>query len=196
MEPRTWDRIQEIYYSAVPLPRAERNDFVARACEYNQFLTQEVCSLLQASDAAFGFLEVPVFGLGLQLINNEIPDSSGESSDPPDRLVGLTIDGRYVVERSLAHGGMARVYLARDLRLYQRQVVIKVLLDKSLRNEWIVRKFRQESEALARVDHPAVVNILDVGELADKKPYLTMQFVDGISLRAVIGDNPEGLEFG
>lgn len=193
MEPQTWDRIQKVYYQALPLPRAARNDFVARACDFDPFLTREVSLLLQAGDGPVEFLDAPVFALGLKLISSETP----ELLDEPfaDDLVGSTIDGRYVIERFLEKGGMACVYLARDIKLYQREVVIKVLLEKSLRNEWIVRKFRDEGEALARVNHPGVVNILDAGELADKKPYLTMQYVDGISLRAVITATPYGLEF-
>ena len=49
---------------------------------------------------------------------------------------------------------MARVYLARDLRLRPKRVVVKVLLDESLRNERILQKFLQEQEALARINHP------------------------------------------
>ena len=50
----------------------------------------------------------------------------------------------------------------------------------------MVQKFQQEKEALARVDHPGVVGILDTGELPDGKPYLVMQFIDGVTLRSQI----------
>jgi serine/threonine protein kinase len=83
------------------------------------------------------------------------------------------------------------VYLARDRKLHDKRVVIKVLLDKSLDNAWVVQKFQQEKEALARVDHPGVVGILDTGELPDGKPYLVMQFIDGVTLRSQI--KTEGL---
>ena len=90
---------------------------------------------------------------------------------------------------------MARVYVALDLKLLPRRVVVKVLLDKSLRNERVLQKFDHEREALARVNHPGVVHITDAGWLADKKPYIVMQYVEGVSLREAIAASPEGMEF-
>jgi len=108
-------------------------------------------------------------------------------------LTGQVLDERYVIDRELGHGGVGIVYLARDRKLHDKRVVIKVLLEKSLDNAWVVQKFQQEKEALARVDHPGVVGILDTGELPDQKPYLVMQFVDGVTLRSQI--KPEGMAF-
>ena len=111
----------------------------------------------------------------------------------PERpsLAGQVLDGRYRIEKELGQGGVGAVYLAHDRKLHDKRVVIKVLLEKSLQNAWVVQKFQQEKEALARVDHPGVVGILDTGELPDRKPYLVMQFVDGATLRSEI--KPEGI---
>jgi serine/threonine protein kinase len=106
-------------------------------------------------------------------------------------LIGQTIDERYVIESAIGQGGVGAVYLARDLKLHDKRVVLKILLDKSLQNEWVVQKFQQEKEALARVDHPGVVGILDTGELPDGKAYLVMQFIDGVTLRSQV--RPEGM---
>ncbi|HEX7332798.1 MAG TPA: serine/threonine-protein kinase [Pyrinomonadaceae bacterium] len=121
-------------------------------------------------------------------------NSHPEPQRPADPLVGLRIDGRYLIEKELGHGGVGAVYLARDLKLHQKPVVVKVLLEKSTGDQWTVQKFLQEKEALARVDHPGVVGILDTGELPTGKPYLVMQFVDGISLRSALKDTPEGMD--
>ena len=86
---------------------------------------------------------------------------------------------------------MGAVYLARDRKLHDKPVVIKILLEKSFQNSWVVQKFQQEKEALARVDHPGVVGILDTGELTNGKPYLVMQYIDGVTLRSQI--KPEGI---
>src|SRR5438552_15626460 len=110
----------------------------------------------------------------------------------PD-LSGLTLDSRYFIEKELGRGGVGAVYLARDRKLHDKPVVIKVLLDKSLQNSWVVQKFQQEKEALARVDHPGVVGILDTRELPDGTPNVVMQFVDGVTLRSQI--KPEGMPF-
>src|SRR5436190_10450230 len=101
-------------------------------------------------------------------------------------LFGKTLDDRYVIEDELGQGGVGVVYLSSDRKLHDKRVVIKILLDKSLTNSWVVQKFQQEKEALARVDHPGVVGILDTGELPDGKPYLVMQFIDGVTLRSQI----------
>src|SRR3954463_9331614 len=106
-------------------------------------------------------------------------------------LTGQVLDDRYMIEKELGQGGVGVVYLARDRKLHDKRVVIKILLDKSLDNSWVVQKVQQEKEALARVDHPGVVGILDTGELPDGKPYLVMQFIDGVTLRSQI--KPEGM---
>ena len=109
-------------------------------------------------------------------------------------LIGQTVDERYSIEKELGRGGVGVVYLARDRKLHDKRVVIKVLLDKSLDNAWVVQKFQQEKEALARVDHPGVVGILDTGEMPDGKPYLVMQFIDGVTLRSQIKSEGMPLE--
>lgn len=119
------------------------------------------------------------------------PSMLNETALPPASLIGVTLDGRYSVQKELGQGGVGAVYLARDRKLHDKRVVIKVLLEKSLQNSWVVQKFQQEKEALARVDHPGVVGILDNGELPDGKPYLVMQFIDGVTLRSLI--RPEGI---
>jgi serine/threonine protein kinase len=101
-------------------------------------------------------------------------------------LLGQIVDDRFVIEKELGRGGVGAVYLARDRTLHDKPVVIKVLLDRSLENSWVVQKFQQEKEALARVDHPGVVGVLGGGELPDGQPYIVMQFIDGVTLRSQI----------
>lgn len=138
-----------------------------------------------------------------QAVNSPNPSAtkvgsvSGSASEPTvigetDGFIGSTLDGRYFIEKELGKGGVGVVYLARDRKLLDKPVVVKVLLEKSLRFERIVQKFQQEKEALTRVDHPGIVGILDTGELADGKPYIVMQFIDGVSLREVL--RPEGID--
>src|SRR5438552_12368549 len=100
-------------------------------------------------------------------------------------LIGVKLGGRYLIEQQLGQGGMGAVYLARDKpELHSRRVVVKVLLEDALKNDWVVRKFQQEIESLTRLDDPGVVGIFDAGTLDDGTPYLVMQFVDGFTLRA------------
>ncbi len=119
------------------------------------------------------------------------PVLSGDETDShPFR--GFLLDGRYLIKQELGKGGFGAVYLAADQKMVSRPVVVKVLLDEEIQNEWSVKKFKQEIEALARVDHPSIVGILDAGELPGGKPYIVMQYVAGISLRS--GLKPEGMD--
>ncbi len=187
MERPLWDRIQEIYHLTLTMPWSERSAYLAGACDTDPLLVREVTSLLRADDTADGFLESPVFELGLKVISSTNQDHP--SMAPPElceNLVGTTIGGRYLVESELGHGGIGKVYLARDVTLHHRRVVIKVLLQASLDDPYVVTKFRQEVEALSRIDHPNVVSVLGAGELHDGKPYIVMQYVDGVTLRSQI----------
>lgn len=118
---------------------------------------------------------------------NSSSASNQKEAWPANDLVGKLLDGRYLIEEELARGGIGVVYLARDKpALMSRRVVVKVLLEDSLKNEWIVQKFHQEVESLTRLDDPGILGIFDVGKLEDGAPYLVMQYVDGVSLRTQI----------
>src|SRR5215207_9203084 len=186
MERPLWDRIQEIYHSTLPMPQSERSAFVASACDEDAFLVREVTSLLKADESSGGFMESSVFELGLKIISSDSARRSTSANGSADGLIGTTIDQRYLVERALGHGGIGKVYFARDLKLHNKPVVIKVLLDASIKDAYVVKKFRQEVEALARIDHPNVVSVLGAGELPDGKPFIVMQYVRGMTLRSQI----------
>jgi len=93
---------------------------------------------------------------------------------------------RYLIEKELGRGGFGAVYLARDQQLLSKPVVVKVLLEEASLAPYIQKKFQQEIEALARIDHPGIVGVLDVGETPEGKPFLVMQFVEGVTLRSLI----------
>ena len=196
MERPLWDRIQEIYHSSLRLAPSERSAFVENACAQDQHLLREVKSLLDADEASGDFLESSVFEIGLKIITSSQSSSAADVHDSSmDDLIGTTIDQCYLVEQKLGHGGMGEVYLARDLSLHNRPVVIKILSDASLQNSYLVKKFRHEVEALSRIDdHPNVVGVLDAGELGDGKPYIVMQYVSGLTLHSQIPNEGMNLE--
>jgi len=180
MEQPNWDRIQEIYHAALAMPRSERRAFVAKAIEHNPILVREVNALLDADDPSIGFLESPIVKLGPKNFSGS--DQTHASS--ADSFEGTTIDGRYLIERELGHGGMGQVYFALDLKLNRRPVVIKILSRDLLEDSYARQKFKQEAEALSRIHHVGVVDVLDAGELTDTRPYIVMQYVDGETLRS------------
>jgi serine/threonine protein kinase len=107
---------------------------------------------------------------------------------------GTILNERYRIERELGRGGIGVVYLARDKRLHNLPVVVKLLLERldSDDRAWFEKKFKDEIRALAQIDHPGVVRALDVGELEDGRTYLVMQHVSGADLRSLI--QPAGME--
>ena len=106
---------------------------------------------------------------------------------PPQRL-----EQRYRLERPIGRGGFGIVYLARDERLHNKPVVVKFLIGETRRDEWFRKKFRDEIEALSRLDHPGIVGILDAGQTSEGTPFLVMQYVEGVTLRSLI--IPGGLD--
>ncbi len=106
---------------------------------------------------------------------------------------GTLLKDRYLIEGELGRGGIGIVYLARDMQLLGRRVVIKVLLqdtEASMYKPWFKKKFEQEIEALVRLDHPSIVGVLDAGEMPDGKPFFVMQFVEGVTLRSSMNSGP------
>ncbi|MGF1645340.1 MAG: protein kinase [Kineosporiaceae bacterium] len=97
---------------------------------------------------------------------------------------------RYELGEVLGTGGMAEVRRARDIRL-GREVAIKLLRPEAARNEEIVTAFRAEAMASARLNHPGIVAVYDVGEaeLAGvRRPYLVMEMIEGTPLSALLAD--------
>ena len=101
-----------------------------------------------------------------------------------DPLVGRLVDGRYEVVSRIARGGMATVYLAIDRRL-DREVALKVMhphLAEGATGSDFVARFRREARTAARLAHPGLVSVFDQGVDGDTS-YLTMEYVDGTTLR-------------
>ncbi|MHB1063777.1 MAG: Stk1 family PASTA domain-containing Ser/Thr kinase [Georgenia sp.] len=101
-----------------------------------------------------------------------------------DPILGQLVDDRYEVTARIARGGMATVYRATDRRL-DRTVAVKVMHPHLAESPDFVARFRREARAAARLSHPGVVAVHDQGTTAGAA-YLTMEFVDGPNLRAVL----------
>lgn len=99
-------------------------------------------------------------------------------------MVGALLSNRYEIEEKLGGGGMAVVYKAKDT-LLGRPVAVKVLRDQFAQDETFVEKFRYEAQAGARLSHPNVVSIYDVGRHEDDH-YLVMEYVEGTNLKQII----------
>ncbi len=97
------------------------------------------------------------------------------------------LGGRYRLDRIAGHGGMATVFVALDTVL-EREVAIKLLQRRRDEGGILHERFRREALAAAKIVHPNVVTVHDVGENDEGRPYIVMDFVDGPSLQAVIAE--------
>jgi serine/threonine-protein kinase len=91
--------------------------------------------------------------------------------------VNQVIGERYDLDRRIGHGGMATVYRAHDRKL-DREVAIKLLADNLAGDDEVRKRFSREARLAARLEHPNVVQVFDVGDDEDR-PYIVMEFVDG-----------------
>ena len=99
-----------------------------------------------------------------------------------EKYVGLVFDNRYRIEKVIGIGGMAIVFKATDL-LMRKTVAVKILKDEVAADEQSVKRFTNESHAVAMLSHPNIVNIYDVS-VRDNIKYIVMEFVEGITLKS------------
>ena len=101
-----------------------------------------------------------------------------------DKYVGKRLDGRYEIREIIGVGGMAVVYKAYDNQ-EDRLVAIKILKEEFLTNEEFLRRFKNESKAIAMLSHPNIVNVYDVS-FGDLIQYIVMEYIEGITLKEFI----------
>lgn len=98
----------------------------------------------------------------------------------PNILIGQRVD-HYQIERLIGQGGMAVVYLARDLTL-ERQVVLKTMLPALAQNKELMSRFQREAKATAQLQHPNIVPVYTTGVTPSGQPYMAMQYIQGGAL--------------
>src|SRR5687767_6580455 len=181
MTPERWQQIENVFQTALDLPSDERRSYVAEACAGDDDLFNQVHKLLVQHDQAGDFIEAPAFG---DTPNYPVPDqdvtapSTGAFEDP---AVGRRI-GSYRVVRELGRGGMGAVYLAeRDDSQFRHRVAIK-LIKRGMDTDFILRRFRNERQILATLDHSNIAKLLDGGTTEDGLPYFLMEHVEGLPL--------------
>lgn len=101
-----------------------------------------------------------------------------------DKFVGKRLDGRYEIREIIGVGGMAVVYKAYDC-IEDRIVAVKILKEEFISNEEFISRFKNESKAIAVLNHPNIVKVYDVS-FGDLIQYIVMEYVDGITLKQYI----------
>jgi len=165
MSPQRWQRVKDLFNSALERKPEQRNEFLRSACAQDEFLREEVESLLNAHEDTE--VSTAVF------VATDLP-----KQPPEDTMAGRRV-GAYQIVRRLGFGGMASVYLAvRADDQYRKRVAVK-LVRPELDNQQVLRRFLNERQTLAALDHPNIVKLLDGGSTDDGIPYLVMDYVEG-----------------
>lgn len=175
-----WERVTSLFGAARELDAGAQAAFLHAACGSDIELRSAVEALLAQDDRDDSFLATPAIGALRGIFDDAL--AAGLES-------GEVLKDRYRIEERLGTGGQAVVYRATDLTL-GRTVVVKVMRADARANRLLKKRFELEMQALARIDHPGVIGILDVGELLDGSPFLIIQHVPGASLRLILSGGP------
>jgi eukaryotic-like serine/threonine-protein kinase len=171
MDPERWQRIEEIFRTAVDRPAAERGAYLTQVCDGDEDLRREVLSLLER-DTAEDFIRDPIANAALSF-----------TAKTKDDLTGVLI-GPYRVKRLIGRGGMGDVYEAeRDDEQFRQQVAIKII-KRGMDTDFVRDRFLRERQILATLDHPHIARLFDGGATPDGSPYFVMEFVVGESITA------------
>ncbi|HEU0034134.1 MAG TPA: serine/threonine-protein kinase, partial [Kofleriaceae bacterium] len=106
-----------------------------------------------------------------------------------DPFVGKVIDGRYEVQARIGEGGMGVVYKARQISI-DRVIALKMLNPQMATDPTWVQRFYNEAKACSRLQHPNTIRMFDFGQTSDGRLFMTMEFLDGQSLRAALQNGP------
>jgi serine/threonine-protein kinase len=181
MTSERWQQIETLLDEVLARSPEERTAFLNEACAGDHDLRREIDALLAAEDAVPTFLEA---------------DAAAFVAPALDDLIATTVAGRqvgpYRLVRELGHGGMGVVYLA-EREDVGRQVALK-LVRGELANPGATERFLFEQRVLARLEHPHIARLYDVGVTADHTPYFAMEYVEGQALNAYCDAHHLGIE--
>lgn len=183
MNPERFARIDALFNAALDLPASERVRFLEKECTGDPELLMEVRAMVDAdADPGQTLDQAMVAGAEAWALATE------------EQAIGQRL-GPYRITGFLGRGGMGAVYRAiRDDSAFEKEVAIK-LLRAGMDSRSVLRRFEQERQILARLEHPHIARLLDGGTGSAGEPYLVMEFVeDGIPVTHHCQDSSLGLE--
>lgn len=167
MPTERWQEIDDIFQAVLDCDPTKRSSLIESSCGSNTELRQEVESLLVAYERA-QFTLTSVLEDGMKVLDQrDVEQATGRRIGP------------YRLLCEIGRGGMGSVYLAaRADEAYQKFVAIK-LIRRGLDTDDIIRRFRNERQILASLDHPNISRLLDAGSTIDGLPYFVMEYIEG-----------------
>lgn len=184
MKVELWAQIEEIFHAALDLPPDERTAFIETQCAGDAKLRGEVEKLINRHEKESKFLESPVWS-DRQLLKSTLKQRIAlslerEVGEAGESLNGQTI-GAYRLSKELGRGGMGVVYLAERVDGFRQQVAVKIV-KRGMDTDFILRRFRQERQVLAALNHANIARLLDGGTTEDGRPFLVMEYIEGLPI--------------
>lgn len=167
-----WQEIKHILDNAIKRDAEGRIAYLCEACRGDEGLRAEVESLLAYEERAMNFIEQSAVAVAGQVL-----EEAGAE------VIGQRI-GAYRITGEIGRGGMGVVYLAvRADEQFEQRVAIK-LIKRGMDTDSILRRFRNERQILANLDHPNIARLFDGGTTDDGLPYFVMEYVEGLPINA------------
>ena len=174
MTPERWRKIDEILQAALDLAPEHRDAFLDKACAGDAALRRDVEGFIDSHDQAGSFIESPAVEATAKAMANSDTESDAKS------LVGKSLS-HYRLLELLGVGGMGQVYLARDGKL-GRKVALKLLPSYFTTDTNRLRRFQQEAATTSALNHPNIVTIYEVAEVAGVQ-FIATELIEGETLR-------------
>jgi eukaryotic-like serine/threonine-protein kinase len=178
--PERWGLIEQLYHDALEQPDDLRVAFLGRRCAGDEVLRAEVESLIASSRRIGALLDQPA----MKVVADEISADELEADDTAaDTMAGKLIS-RYRIIAKLASGGMGEVYRAvRADDEYEKEVALK-LVSAGRYSSAFIKRFRNERQILASLDHPNIARLYDGGTTSEGVPFFVMELIDGENIVA------------
>jgi serine/threonine-protein kinase len=168
MTPELWERVEEVFARVLASPAHERGRLLDELSAGDAAVRREAEELLAEQGSDPGLLDAPTAWLF---------EADVAAEREHDNI------GPYVILRTLGRGGMGQVYLAERVAADFRQTVALKVVRRGLDTDDILARFRNERQILARLEHPNIARLLDVGATERGRPYFVMEYVDGVPVR-------------
>ena len=186
MTPQDYERLTELFHAAMEKDLDERETFLEQVSKSDAVLGRALKSMLTAHH-----LEAPTIERPDDIAAAFYLAQRHDSITYPGPLGPNTRLGRFQIRSLLGKGGMGEVYLAEDTRLH-RYVALKILPVAVASDEDRMRRFEQEAQATAALNHPNIAHIYEIG-VAGGVNFMAMELIEGVTLRTKIHDERTGL---
>jgi serine/threonine-protein kinase len=164
-----WEKLKEMFHTAVTLPPQQRADYLDKVSNGDAALRNEIELLLKAHAETDNFVDTPAYQAAAQMLVDEADFATNQNIS------------HYRILSLLGEGGMGRVYLAEDTKL-DRRVALKFLSRNFTEDQDRLRRFEQEARAASALNHPNILTIHEISEF-EGHHFIATEFIEGETLR-------------